>query len=175
MGKGGVAGGRSFPLMGPELPVLTKSGSPTHTPQPPPCVLLWLPQLTWGEENKVVWDTIPSLAWWLAVALGGWVCLPLSSVMETKPRGGLASKPQGSLGCPTSPTDAPGTLPGKHRLFHLCAERRLGPACQRCLGSTSEPSAFTGSCGEPRPHGGPGESPEESSENSQRKCLTIQS
>lgn len=59
--------------------------------------------------------------------------------------------------------------------FHLCAERRLGPACQRCLGSTSEPSAFTGSCGEPRPHGGPGESPEESSENSQRKCLTIQS
>lgn len=47
-------------------------------------------------QGGFLWCSLPP-----ASALGGCVCLPLSSLVAAGPRGG-------SLGCPASPSDAPG-------------------------------------------------------------------
>lgn len=43
---------------------------------------------------------------------------------DSQAQGNLGFQARRLPGMPSLPSDAPGTLPGKHRLFHLCAEGR---------------------------------------------------
>lgn len=73
----------------------------------PPEVPTRLGRKLGGKETDTL---LPALrAVWLLYSPSqeGWVCLPLS-VLTARPRGALASKSSGSLGCPISPVMPPG-------------------------------------------------------------------
>lgn len=64
----------------------------------------------------------------------GWICLPLNSVLTARPRGALASKSPGSLGCPASPVMfPPPRRPCQENMgcsIHMQRERKVSQRAQ---------------------------------------------